>query len=131
MRLTTNNPQGNVSTALNLFYVKDGWTWIRGGGPGPAYADISLNDYVRMIAKEHGLEIAKSSDEDEISAEMDELLFDGTSTIDGIIATLYTAGWAFASLRERLSAYEDIGLPPEKIKALISPSNNQIGRAHV
>ena len=100
------DPQDNVSTALNLFYVKDGWTWVRGGGPGPDYADIHLNDYVRMIAREHGLNIAKSRNEYEISGEMAELLFDGTSTIDGIVATLYTAAWAFAELREKLKGYE-------------------------
>lgn len=107
-RLTNDNPQDNVSSALNLFYVKDGWTWVRGGGPGPDYADISLNDYVRMIARDHGLEIAKSSNDDEISCEMAELLFDGTSTVEGIVATLYTAGWAFAELRERLKRYEEM-----------------------
>lgn len=106
-RLTNDNPQDNVSSALNLFYVKDGWTWVRGGGPGQDYADISLNDYVRMIAGDHGLEIAKSSNEDEISCEMAELLFDGTSTAEGIVATLYTAVWAFAEIRERLKMYED------------------------
>lgn len=100
------DPRDNVSTALNLFYVKDGWTWVRGGGPGPDYADIHLNDYVRMIAREHGLDIAKSCNEYEISCEMTELLLNGTSTIDGIVATLYTAGWAFAELREKLKGYE-------------------------
>lgn len=107
-RLTNDNPQDNVSSALNLFYVKDGWTWVRGGGPGPDYADVTLNDYVRMIARDHGLEIAKSSNDDEISCEMAELLFDGTSTVEGIVATLYTAGWAFAVLRERLKRYEEL-----------------------
>ena len=31
-RLTTEKPQGNVENALNLFYIKDKETWIRGGG---------------------------------------------------------------------------------------------------
>jgi len=125
MRITTNNPQGNVSAALNLFYAKDGWAWVRGGGPAPDYTDISLNDYVRMIAREHKLEIAKSNSEDEISSEMAELLLDGTNTIDGIVATLYTAGWAFAELRERLSAYEDTGLSPEEITNLKKQEENK------
>lgn len=94
--VVSDDPQDNVSTALNLFYVKDGWTWVRGGGPAPDYADVSLCDYIRLIAKEHGLDMAEG-DDDEISMEMAELLFDGTSTIDGIVATLYTAAWAFAS----------------------------------
>lgn len=113
--VVSDDPQDNVNTALNLFYVKDGWTWVRGGGPGPAYEDISLNDYVRMIARDHGLEIAKSSDEDEISIEMAELLLDGTSTIDGIVATLYTVGWAFAELRERLRRYEATGKTADEL----------------
>ena len=94
--VVSDDPQDNVSTALNLFYVKDGWTWVRGGGPAPDYADVSLCDYIRLIAKEHGLDMAEG-DDDAISMEMAELLFDGTSTIDGIVATLYTAAWAFAS----------------------------------
>ena len=35
--IATDDPQDNISTAPNLFYVKDGWTWIRGGGPAPDY----------------------------------------------------------------------------------------------
>ncbi len=103
--VVSDDPQDNVSTALNLFYVKDGWTWVRGGGPAPDYADVSLCDYIRLIAKEHGLDMAEG-DDDAISIEMAELLFDGTSTIDGIVATLYTAAWAFAELREKLKGYE-------------------------
>ena len=103
--VVSDDPQDNVSTALNLFYVKDGWTWVRGGGPAPDYADVSLCDYIRLIAKEHGLDMAEG-DDDAISMEMAELLFDGTSTIDGIVATLYTAAWAFAELREKLKGYE-------------------------
>ena len=32
MRLTTDNPQNNVETALNLFYIKDGETYVRVAG---------------------------------------------------------------------------------------------------
>lgn len=32
MRLTTNTPQGNLEQSLNLFYAKDGKTWVRGDG---------------------------------------------------------------------------------------------------
>lgn len=104
--LVNDDPQDNVSTALNLFYAKNGETWVRGGGPGPEYEDISLNDYVRLIAKEHNLEMAKNESDEEISFEMAELLLDGTGTMEGIVATLYTAAWAFAELRERLKGYE-------------------------
>lgn len=105
--IVTDAPQDNLSAALNLFYVKDEWVWVRGGGPAPEYPDISLCDYVRMIAREHNLDIAHSENDDEISDEMYELLFESTDTMEGIIATLYTAGWAFAELRERLKRYEE------------------------
>ena len=106
--LVTDDPQDNVSSALNLFYVKDKSAWVRSGGPGPKYEDISLDDFTRMIAKEYDLNIAQSESDEEISMEMAELLFDGTDTIEGIIATLYTAGWAFAELRERLKHFETL-----------------------
>jgi len=124
--LVTADPQDNLSTALNLFYVKDGWTWVRGGGPGPDYADVSLCDYIRRIAKEHNLDIAQSDDDDSISLEMSELLFDGTDTIEGIVAALYTAGWAFAELRQRLKAYEDTRLYPEEVAALVASPNDPL-----
>lgn len=112
--MVNDDPQDNVSTALNLFYVKDRMTWVRGGGPGPKYEDISLNDYVRMIAKEHDLDMA-DGDNDAISMEMAELLFDGTSTMEGIVATLYTAAWAFSELRERLKGYEATGKTADEL----------------
>ena len=31
-RLTTNCPDNNLDAALNLFYIKDSETWVRGGG---------------------------------------------------------------------------------------------------
>lgn len=113
--MVSDDPQDNVSTALNLFYVKDGWTWVRGGGPAPDYADVSLCDYIRLIATEHNLEMAESKNDDEISIEMAELLFDGTGTLEGVVATLYTAAWAFAELRERLKGYEAIGRTADEL----------------
>ena len=32
-RLTTNCPDNNLDAALNLFYIKDSETWVRGGLP--------------------------------------------------------------------------------------------------
>lgn len=40
-RLTTDIPKGNFENALNLFYNKDGWTWVRRGGTAPDYKDVS------------------------------------------------------------------------------------------
>ena len=92
-RLTTDNPQDNLENALNLFYVKDGWTWVRGYDPGPGSEDISLNDLVRLIAEQHGLDIAQSKDDEKISEEMAELLMDMTDTPEGVVALLYCAAW--------------------------------------
>ena len=50
-RLTTNCPDNNLDAALNLFYIKDFETWVRGGGDGPDYPDIRLYDFIRKAAK--------------------------------------------------------------------------------
>ena len=123
--VVNDDPQDNVSTAMNLFYVKDGWTWVRGGGPAPDYADISLCDYIRLIASGHNLEMAESKNDDEISIEMSELLFDGTGTLEGVVATLYTAAWAFAELRERLKGYEATRKTPDDLlRQMVTPFEN-------
>lgn len=115
-RLTTDTPKDNIETSLNLFYVKDGWTWIRGGGPAPDYADISLNDFVRMLVKANIPDNPElPENDDDLSMMMAEWLMDDPASAEGIIALLYTAGWAFAELRHLLAAYEDTGLEPEEI----------------
>lgn len=116
-RLTTDNPNGNTENALNLFYIKDKETWVRGGGPAPEYEDVRLLDYIRDIAKTHNLDIPDDGDE-ELADVLFELLFDGIGTIEGIVATLNTAAWAFSSLREKLKKYEDTGLTPEELMSL-------------
>lgn len=112
--LTTDNPHNNTESALNRFYIKDNETWVRGGGAAPDYPDVSLYDFTRKIIKTHNLEIPTADDE-AMGDCLAELLFDGTDTIEGIVATLYAAGWAFSALREVLKAYEDTGLMPEEI----------------
>lgn len=114
-RLTTNTPKDNYETALNLFYIKDQWAWVRGGGPAPDYPDVSLCDYIRLIAKAHIPDAELPEDDEECDIFMCEMLFDEPETVEGLIATLYTAGWAFASLRGKLMQYEDTGLSPEDI----------------
>lgn len=116
-RLTTDNPQDNTETALNLFFAKDGQTWVRGYGLDEKHPDISLNDLVRLIAGQHNLDMAQSRDDEEVGEEMAELLMEGTETPEGVVALLYCAGWVCAELRARLMAYEDTGMTPEEIKA--------------
>ena len=114
-KLVTDTPEDNIQAALNLFYIKDGWTWVRGGGQAPGYPDVSLCDYVRDIIKEHIPDTEIPDNDDDLSMMMDEWLFDGPITTEGVVAMLCTAGWAFAELRHRLKAYEDTGVVPETI----------------
>lgn len=118
-RLTTDNPKDNIENALNLFYGKDGWTWVRGGGPAPDYADISLCDFVRMLVKVNIPNAELPKDDDALSDLMCDWLIDEPDSAEGIISLLYTAGWAFAELRHRLAAYEDTGLEPEDINLMV------------
>jgi len=106
-RLTTSAPKDNVETALNLFYIKDHETWVRGGGPAPDYPDVSLFSFTRALIRTQLPEVEVPENDHDFSAMMSEWLFDDADTKEGIIATLYTAAWAFAELRERLMRYED------------------------
>ena len=120
-RLTTDKPEGNVENSLNLFYIKDQWTWVRGGGPAPDYKDVSLCDLVRMMVKENIPDTELPKDDDNLSMMMHEWLMYDQDSAEGIIALLYNAGWAFAELRHRLARYEDLEeqgrlvIPPCKV----------------
>ena len=111
-RLTTNAPKDNIETALNLFYIKDHETWVRGGGPEPDYPDVSLFDFTRALIKAHLPDVKVPEHDSDFSAMMAEWLFDDVDSKEGTIATLYTAAWAFAELREKLMRYEDAGMVP-------------------
>ncbi len=108
-RLTTDHPQNNTETALNLFYVKDGEAWARGGGEAPNYPDARMYDFARRLIREHGVEefMEPESDDAELGEQISETLFDGPDTTEGLVALLYTTAWAFAELREKLKQYED------------------------
>lgn len=104
-RLTTDAPKTNLEIALNLFYAKDGETWVR----DMPYSDISLFDFARKAVKklcEGREDFAYISNE-----ELSEILFDwsgdGFDSVEGIVGMLYNAAWAFAELRTRLKMYED------------------------
>jgi len=115
-RLTTDKPCGNTEAALNLFYIKDMETWVRGGGAAPDFPDVRLIDYMRDIVKKHDLNITLYEDDFNLAEGLNEALFDGTDTIEGIVATLNAAAWAFALFRKKLMAYEDTGLTPEEVQ---------------
>lgn len=117
MRFTTDKPEGNLQNALNLFYIQDHQAYVRGGGPEPDFKDVSLYDFIRRIIKTHDLDIPAADDE-ELSEAAYERLFDGTDTMEGVVALLYTAAWAFAEIRGKLASYEDAGLTPKEVKEM-------------
>ena len=136
-RLTTDNPADNIEASLNLFYVRDGDAFIRGGGDAPDYADISVTDFIRKTARALCPDMLLPESAEEISFAMAEYLFDGYEEPSGLIALLYTAAWSYAELRERLKAYEDTGLSPEKVswmkevvEAAFDNDTSRIERAH-
>ncbi len=114
-RLTTNCPDNNLDAALNLFYIKDFETWVRGGGDGPDYPDIRLYDFIRKAAKILLPDLDFPMDDDGVDYAMGELLLDGPDEPTGLLALLYTAAWSYAELRGRLMQYETTGLTPEEI----------------
>lgn len=111
-RLTTNCPDNNLDAALNLFYIKDFETWVRGGGDGPDYPDIRLYDFIRKAAKILLPDLDFPMDDDGVDYAMGELLLDGPDEPTGLLALFYTAAWSYAELRGRLMQYEDTGLEP-------------------
>lgn len=113
-RLTTNCPDNNLDAALNLFYIKDFETWVRGGGDGPDYPDIRLYDFIRKAAKILLPDLDFPTDDDGVDYAMGELLLDGPDEPTGLLALLYTAAWSYAELRGRLMQYEDTRLTPER-----------------
>lgn len=90
-RLTTNCPDNNLDAALNLFYIKDSETWVRGGGDGPDYPDIRLYDFIRKAAKILLPDLDFPMDDDGVDYAMGELLLDGPDEPTGLLALLYTA----------------------------------------
>ena len=114
-RLTTNCPDNNLDAALNLFYIKDFETWVRGGGDGPDYPDIRLYDFIRKAAKILLPDLDFPMDDDGVDYAMGELLLDGPDEPTGLLALLYTAAWSYAELRGRLMQYEDTELTPEEV----------------
>lgn len=123
-RLTTNCPDNNLDAALNLFYIKDFETWVRGGGDGPDYPDIRLYDFIRKAAKILLPDLDFPMDDDGVDYAMGELLLDGPDEPTGLLALLYTAAWSYAELRGRLMQYEDTGKTPVEVSTLVKDWND-------
>lgn len=126
--IVTDNPQDNVSAVLNLVFIKDHKTYIRGYGPEPDFKDMRLDDVARDILEKFSPETMQDDrlkDDDELSFAVSEWLFDGTDTMEGVVALLYTMAWAFAEARERLKMYEETRLSPLDLKdRMIAPFQN-------
>lgn len=117
--IVTDDPQDNVAAALNLVFVKDNEVYVRGYGPAPDFADTRLYDMARDLLLKYSpetLENADLNDDNELSCAIAEMLFDGTDTMEGVVALLYTMAWAFAETRERLRMYEGTRLSPLDLK---------------
>lgn len=117
-RFTTDNPKNNLESALNLFYAKDGEAWIRGGGPEPNYDDVTLFVFIRRVIKAllQNTDHVDELENDTLSEIMFDWLQDGPESIPGVIALLYESAWAFAEIRTRLAAFEDLEMTPEAIE---------------
>ena len=118
-RLTTEKPKNNVENTLNLFYIKEKETWIRGGGPAPQYKDVTLDDFMRRMIKERNVDVKAPEDWQEFSCMMAEWLMDDPESETGLLALLYAAAWGFAEIRERLKRYEDTGAMPDVLEELL------------
>lgn len=103
---------------------------MRGYGPAPDFEDARLYDMARDLLRKYSPETLDNvdlSDDNELSCAVSEMLFDGTDTMEGVIALLYTMAWAFAETRERLRMYEETRLSPLDLKGrLIAPFQNDM-----
>lgn len=118
-RLTTDHPDGNFETMMNFVFGNDGWACIRHDGDR---ANVPLHEWCKRQCLARGCdELANSSPE-----EIDEALCDCVmwpSEDDGRycpVALAYTFACQACHLRDRLKLYEDTGLMPEKVVALLS-----------
>ncbi len=108
-RLTTDNPQSNFGTMLNLVYSKDGWQYIRHGDDG-----MPTTDFCLMLCKEHGCQLTEkitNGSQEEKDEWLCECAFDGCP-----IATVYAALSGFGHVRSRLKMYEDAGMMPPEVQ---------------
>lgn len=110
-RMTTDSPIGNYERACNLFYVEERETWVRDGDQKAGKPDTRLYDHIRSVIKNTGAEIPVNITDAELDEELYDLLFDGTGSLEGLIAHYYTAAAFFSELRAYLKCYEDSGMP--------------------
>lgn len=109
-RLTTDNPQGNFETIMNMVYSKDGWQHIRHGE-----TDMPTTDFCLSLCRERGCDVVPP--EFAVTQEEKDWLIFGCLDEMCPIATVYAALSGFGHVRDRLKMYEDAGMmPPEEKK---------------
>jgi len=98
---------GMLDLSHNQVFVKNREAWYR-----DFEREVSARDLVKEIFECNKIEYP--ADNEEFDEYMLELLQDGCNTLEGLVAMLYNALWAFADVREILKAYEDTELTPEE-----------------
>lgn len=105
-RFTTDNPQNNFETMMNLVYAKDGSQHIRHGN-----TDMKTTDFCLELCKTRECEyFAKCETDEEKDECLCSCLFDGCP-----IATVYAALCGYGHTRSRLKMYEDMDTEPKWI----------------
>lgn len=105
-RLTTDTPQTNFKTMLNMVYGKDGWGYIRHG-----WEDMKITDFCLDLCRERGCEFAEEYLREADDAKKDESLFECLFNCCPI-ASVYAALCGYCHCRSRLKMYEDAGMMP-------------------
>ena len=105
-RFTTDNPQNNFETMMNLVYAKDGWQHIRHGD-----TDMKTTDFCLELCKARECEpFGKCNTDEEKDECLCSCLFDGCP-----IAMVYAALCGYGHTRSRLKMYEDMDMEPKWI----------------
>lgn len=115
-RITTKKPAKEMNMtelAYNCMYAKDGWAWYR-----DFETDMDLRDFIRNYNVAAG-GTPLSEDNEELGEELLDDLQYGIDYAPGRAALMYRLMWALADMREALMGYEDTGLTPDQIEALL------------
>ena len=105
MRMTTDEPDGNLQTLLNYAYDNDHETYLRYAGGRKA---VPLALYIELEAHKRGCTDVRRED-----------IIDGDACFmcdDCPLAVLNAVATQAAELRARLKEYEDTGLSPADFK---------------
>lgn len=112
-RLTTDTPEGNFETMLNLVFEQDGWAHIRNDGDEGA---VPLTQWAKAQCILHGCGEFSAETPEEIDEEISDCLMMDFS--DCPIALAYGFAVQACHLRSRLKAYEDILFAEDGIERL-------------